>query len=33
MVEFHPNVVEGPCVGLVDGVKTGNAKFVHHVDA
>jgi hypothetical protein len=32
MVLFHPNVVEGPCVRLVDGAKVGNAKLVHHVD-
>jgi hypothetical protein len=33
MVQFHPNVVEGLCVGLVDCARVGNAKFVHHVDA
>ncbi len=32
MVLFHPNVIVGPCVGLVDGARAGNAKFVHHVD-
>jgi hypothetical protein len=32
MVLFHPNVLEGPCVGLVDGGRASNAKFVHHVD-
>jgi hypothetical protein len=32
MVLFHPNVLEGPCVGLVDGASTGNIEFVHHVD-
>ncbi len=32
MVLFHPNVVEGPCVGLVNGARAGNVEFVHHVD-
>jgi hypothetical protein len=32
MVLFHPNIVEGPCVRLVDGAKVGNTKLVHHVD-
>jgi hypothetical protein len=32
MVSFHPNIVEGPCVKLVDNAKTNNSELVHHVD-
>jgi len=33
MVLLHPNVVEGPCAGLVNGARAGNVESVHHVDA
>jgi hypothetical protein len=31
MVSFYPNIVERPCVRLVDGAKAGNTELVRHV--
>jgi len=32
MASLHPNVVERPCVRLLDGAKIGNVGLVHNID-
>jgi len=32
MVPDCPNLVEKPCLGLVDDTKIGNSKLTHHFD-
>jgi hypothetical protein len=32
MASLHQNVVERPCVRLLDGAKIGNVGLVHNID-